>query len=255
MSNRYFLQEYQTLDDVGMYSLGAKLAGIIPFLFTEPIKKAFSPYLYEYVDQIDKCKKTLSDFARIFFVGLSIVALAISLFSRELIMIMSDQSYHGSHNIVFILSVSYLFLGLSGIVVLGIHITRKTWIITIIWPISAISNIALNIWLIPLYARMGAAVATMLSVVVIIFLYLFALHKVFPIKFDYIGFVKVVLLMLFFNYAGTFIVFSLLPSILIKIVLMIFFIFLLLHARIFKPEELKKGKEFLYGRMNKKIII
>jgi hypothetical protein len=102
---------------------------------------------------------------------------------------------------------------------------------------------------------MGAAVATMLSVVVIIFLYLFALHKVFPIKFEYIGFVKVVLLLLFFNYDGRFIFFSLLRSILIIFVLMILFIFLILLARILKTVEIDNGKEFLYGRMNKKIII
>jgi len=199
MSNRYFLQEYQTLDDVGLFSLGAKLAGIIPFLFTEPVKKAFGPYLFEQIDTPETCKKTLADFTRFFTAGLAFVTLFISLFSREVIMVMSDQSYSGSYTIVFVLSVSYWFLGLAGIIVMGIHITKKTWIVTLIWPVSAIINILLNIWLIPQYNRMGAAWATLISVIFINISYFYALHRVYPVKFDYINFLKVLVLLLACN--------------------------------------------------------
>ncbi len=246
MSNRYFLQEYQSLEDVGLYSLGAKLAGIIPFLFTEPVKKAFGPYLFALTDNPPECKKTLADFSRIFLAGLSFVALSVSLFSRELIILMSDASYMGSHNIVFVLSVSFLFLGLAGIVVLGIHITRKTWIVTIIWPISAVINILFNIWLIPIYGRMGAAYATMFSVIVINLSYLFALHRVYPVKFEYINFLKVLILLVVFNYVGSLIQLNIISSILIKILLLIIFLVAVYFSGIFKKAEIQKGRNWIF---------
>lgn len=252
MSNRYFLQEFQTLEDVGLYSLGAKLAGIIPFLFTEPVKKAFSPYLFEQIDNPGECKKTLANFSRIFLAVLSVIALSVSLFSRELIMVMSDQSYSGSHTIVFVLSVSYLFLGLSGIVVMGIHITMKTWIVALIWPISAIANILFNIWLIPVYGRMGAAVATLLSVVIINISYLYALHKVYPVKFEYFKFLKILILLVIFNYAGTFVQLNIIPSILIKSLLLLMFLVALYYSGIFRKDELLKGKSLLLRKIHRK---
>jgi O-antigen/teichoic acid export membrane protein len=245
MSNRYFLQQYKTLDDVGLYSLGAKLAGIIPFLFIGPVKQAFSPYLFEQIDNPAECKKTLADFSRFFLTGLSIVALSISLFSRELIMIMADKSYTGSHNIVFILSVSFFFLGLSNIIALGIHITRKTWIVALTWSISAVANILLNIWLIPVYGRMGAAVATMLSVIIINILYLYALRRVFPVQFKYYAFLKVLILMSVFYYAGSFVQMNIIQSVLVKILLLFIFFIALYYSGIFTKNELLKGKSIL----------
>lgn len=252
MSNRYFLQEFQTLTDVGMYSLGAKLAGIIPFLFTEPVKNAFGPYLYEKIDNTEECKKLLADFSRMFFAGLSVVALFISLFAREAIMIMADSAFSGSHSNVFILSVSYLFLGLSGIVVLGIHITRKTWIVTIIWPISAIANIAFNVWLIPEYAQLGAAIATLLSVLVINMLYFFALSRVYPLKFEYLAFIKILFVLIVFNYIGSLIVLPIILGVLFKTLLLMSYLLVLVYIGVFNPNELKKGKTMLYSLIESK---
>ncbi|MCF8275071.1 MAG: polysaccharide biosynthesis C-terminal domain-containing protein [Flavobacteriaceae bacterium] len=255
MSNRYFLQEYQNLEDVGLYSLGAKLAGIIPFLFTEPVKQAFGPHLFGQIDNPIECKRTLVNFTRIFFAGLSIVALSVSLFSREVVLLMADNSYAGSNNIVFILSISYLFLGLAGIIVLGIHITRKTWIITIVWLISAVASILFNIWLIPIYGRMGAATATMLSVILINVLYLYALHKVYPVKLEYFNFIKILFAMLIFNYVGTFVLFAIFPSILLKILLLAMFVVVIYFSGIIKKEELLKGRNIILKKVSNKTTI
>jgi O-antigen/teichoic acid export membrane protein len=253
MSNRFFLQEYQSLDDVGLYSLGAKLAGIIPFLFTDPIKKAFGPHLYSLIDNPVLCKKTLADFSKIFVGGLSIVALSISLFSRELILIMSDASYAGSHNIVFVLSISYLFLGLGGNIVFGINVTKKTWITAIIWFGSAIINILLNILLIPPFGRIGAAYATMLSVVLITVSYFIAIHYIYPVKFHYFSMFKVFVLMILFNYLGTLVELDILFSILIKLVILVFFIASLFLFKVFQFSELVSIRDKVFLKTNLKI--
>jgi O-antigen/teichoic acid export membrane protein len=251
MSNRYFLQEYQSLDDVGLYSLGAKIAGIIPFLFTEPVKKAFSPYLFELVDNKKECKALLANFTRVFLVGLSIIALSFSLFSRELIMLMADQAFQGSHNVVFVLSISYIFLGASGLFVLGIHITRKTWIISIIFPLSAIVNVVLNIWLIPVYGRMGAAYSTLVSVILISLLYLFSLNRVYPVDFQYLKFIKLLILVVLFNYIGSFVQFDIVISIILKIGLLFTYIFILYLWGVFNKSEINKVKLFVSSKLRK----
>lgn len=244
-SNRYFLNEYQNLQQVGLYSLGAKLSGVIPFLFTEPVKKAFGPHLYELIDEPEKCKKVLADFTRVFFAGLAFVALSISLFSKEIVTLIADKSYSGSFNVVFILSASYLFLGLAGIIVIGIHMTLKTWIVTIIWPVSAAVNILLNILLIPKYGRMGAATATMLSVLFINISYFIAVSKVYPTKFAYFKFIQMFLLMTGFNYAGSFIHLKIAYAVLLKVLLLLLFIYVIYAIKYFTDEEVEKAKNVI----------
>jgi O-antigen/teichoic acid export membrane protein len=252
MSNRYFLQEYQTLEDVGLFSLGAKISGVIPFLFTEPVKKAFGPYLFEQIDNPEKCKRTLSDFSRFFFAGLAFIALTISLFSREVIMKMADPSYADSYDVVFILSISFLFLGLSQILAMGINITRKTWLTMIIWIISALVNIGLNVLLVPIYGRMGAAIATLISVIIISFLYFLAIYKIFPVSFEYKIFFEIIFLLIVFYYVGTFIInISLFIDVILKLLLILFFGFILFYTGIFKKEELKFVRTYLIEKTAK----
>ncbi len=255
MSNRWFLQEYQTIGDVGLYSLGAKFASIIPMLFTEPIKQAFSPYLYDQIDNPNKLKKNLSDFSRLFFIGLSIIVLAISLFTREAIMIIADKSFYGSQNVTFILSISYLFLGLAGIIVLGIQVVRKTWIITIIWVFSSIINVFLNLWLVPLYGRMGAAAATMISVIIICLGYFIAVSKVYPVKFKYFTFLLVLFLTVVFNYIGYLIVFGIVVSVIFKLILLGAYIGLLFLFKIINNDEIAFLKQSIVHLRKNKVTV
>lgn len=251
MSNRWFLQEYQTIDDVGLYSLGAKFSAIIPMLFTEPVKQAFSPYLYQQIDNKEKLKKTLSDFTRLFFIGLSIVVLGISLMTREAILIIADKSFYGSQNVTFILSISFLFLGLAGIIVLGIQVTKKTWIVTIIWIFSSLINIILNFWLIPLYGRMGAATATLISVIIICICYFIAVAKVYPVKFNYLTFVIVLFLTVIFNYIGSLINYEIVINILLKFMLLCGYIGSLFLFKIINNEEILFLKRTIREYKNK----
>jgi O-antigen/teichoic acid export membrane protein len=251
MSNRWFLQEYHTIGDVGLYALGAKFASIIPMLFTEPIKQAFSPYLYEQLENPEKLKKTLADFSRHFLIGLSVVVLGISLMTREAIMIIADKSFYGSQNVTFILSVSFLFLGLAGIVVQGIQVVKKTWIITLIWVFSSLVNILLNFWLVPLYGRMGAAVATLISVIIICIFYFIAVAKVYPVKFNYSTFVILLFLTVIFNYAGSLINYGIVSSVLMKFLLLGGYIVSLFLFKILSKEEIFLLKELVIKAQNK----
>ncbi len=252
MSNRWFLQEYQTIEDVGLFSLGAKFASIIPMLFTEPVKQAFSPYIYEQIDNPEKLKKTLSEFTRIFFIGLSVVVLGISLLTREAIIIIADKSFYGSQNVTFILSISFLFLGLAGIIVQGIQIVKKTWIITVIWVFSAAINVLLNFLLVPTYGRMGAATATMISVIIICICYFIAVAKVYPVRFDYSSFIFIILLAFLFNYVGSLINLGVSISILIKLLLMGGYIWSLFLLKIITKKEILFIKELISKSIKRK---
>jgi O-antigen/teichoic acid export membrane protein len=252
MSNRYFLQEYQNLEEVGLFSLGYKVASIIPFLITEPVKKAFGPHIFSFVDDPEKCKTQLTRFTRYFVAILSFTVLIISIFSFELISIMSNQSFHSSYSIVFVLTLSYMLMGLAGIVVLGIQITKKTWIITAIWPFAAVLNVSLNIWLIPLYGKEGATYATVLSSMFILTSYFMAVYKLYYVKFEYIKYLMILLLTAFIYYVSTYLTgLNFFLIIAIKITMVIFYIMLILKLNYFSKEEIIFGKNKVLSYIKK----
>lgn len=246
MSNRFFLSEYQSLEDVGLFSLGVKIAGVIPILITEPVKKAFIPYIFDLSDQLNKCKSLLSDFIRLFFAGVSIFVLIFSIFANDLVYLMASDSYLGSSSVVFIMSFSNLLIGTAAIVVLAIHITKKTWIVTLIWLLSSLLNIALNILLIPIYSKMGAAYATLLSILFILVFYIIAAKKVFPLIIPYRSMFKVAFLLISFNYLGEYITFNIWTNVFLKTCFVLLYVIILFYfTGIIKKEEVKQMKNYL----------
>ena len=246
MSNRFFLSEYQSFEDVGLFSLGVKIAAVIPILITEPVKKAFIPYIFDLADQPHKCTALLSDMIRLFFTGISIFVLIISIFANDLVYLMASDSFQGSSSVVFIMSFSNLLLGTAAIVVLAIHITKKTWIVTLIWVFSSLLNIVLNILLIPAYGKMGAAFATLLSILFILIFYIIASKKVFPLTIPYRSMLKVGFLLISFNYMGRYITFDIWTNIFLKTCFVLMYITIVIYfTRIIKKEEIKLMKNYL----------
>jgi len=200
-SNRLFLLKFAGLEDVGTFSFGYKIASVIPILLTQPIKKASGPEIYELIDRPEACRQRIRQYTLVMLMFLSLFALALSVFAREMVQVMAAKSYASSHEVVFILSMGYVFVGLAGIVVAPIQITKKTWLITIAWALSAAANVALNLLLVPLLGKAGATHATMLSFLFILALYFFFAELVYRVRFEYAKYAAILLLVAAAHYA------------------------------------------------------
>ena len=244
LSNRYFLKDYQSLNEVGLYSLGYKISSIIPILMTEPVKLAFGPYLYSFINDPVQAKRLLRNFTRYFLAMVLTFAFMLAVFSRELIMIMSAKSYYESYSIVFILSLSYVFLGMCGIIVYGIQITKQTWLVSVIWPITALCNIGLNLWLIPTYGKYGASTATMISFLLILIAYFIAVHKVYRVDYQYHKFIYLLAIAAIFFFSSTYITFGVIASIGAKIVVLLLYVVAVYFSGYFEKNELAAARTF-----------
>lgn len=202
-SNRLFLQKFASLEDVGTFSFGYKIASIIPILLTQPIKKAIGPEIYELIDRPDECKKRIRQLTLIIFMALALFALALSMFARELIALMASKAYASSHEVVFVLSLGYVFIGMAGIAVTPIQISKKTWLITITWVLSSIANIALNYALVPSFGKAGATYASLITFMFILGLYFLFGEWVYKVGFEYGKYFMIVGITCIAYFAGT----------------------------------------------------
>ncbi|MFH2036253.1 MAG: oligosaccharide flippase family protein [Candidatus Zixiibacteriota bacterium] len=250
LSDRFFLQEYKNLDDVGLYSLGYKFAAILPLLTIEPFR-AFGPHIFNLIDKPDECKKTISDFIRYFMAFSLFLTLAIAMYSRETIMIMSDSSFHQGYKVVFLLCLSYVFYGLSNLFSYGINIVKKNWIITIAWLVATSLNIVLNFVLIPEYGIIGASIATVISYLILVIIKAIGVRAVYPISVAYGKVIFVFILSSAVYYLSTLLESTLLLTILYKLFLLLNFVLIIFLTRYFTIDERSKIKKLIGGLFKK----
>ncbi|HCI78611.1 MAG TPA: hypothetical protein DHW02_02855, partial [Ktedonobacter sp.] len=79
---------------------------------------------------------------------------------------------------------SLTFYGLYYIVNVGLNIKRKTWISSVFSTIAAITNLILNLVLIPRYGAMGAAIATLLAYIVLVLVAYIVNQRMYPLPLE-----------------------------------------------------------------------
>lgn len=161
--NKYMIGLLASVGGVGIYSIGQSVSYVI-FVFMTAIQNVFSPQTYQRMFALkekggEAIGKYLTPFA---YVCISF-AVFVSLFSEEVLSILTPPSFHGAIDIVIILSMYYgvLFFGkLTGVQLI---FTKKTHLTSLLTMISIGIGICLNIPFIMKWGAVGAAWGTLLA--------------------------------------------------------------------------------------------
>jgi len=177
--DRWLIKWILGLDKTGIYTLGYQFGtaiGILVFGFCG----AWTAFFYNNPEN----KKAFADSA-IIFIRMALILWAIlSLFTPEIFKLMVAEKYWIAQSIIPIIALSYIFLGLEEIFTAGFYITSRTRLLVPIALTPLLINIALNIYLIPRFGIMGAAVATLFSYFLFaLFSYLIG-NKIFPVNYN-----------------------------------------------------------------------
>ena len=164
-SDRIFLEKYTSLSDLGIYSLGISIAGVV-FIFSNSFNKAFDPVFYRIAnssDPISQRKNILSSYLNNYLHYILFICFSLALFSSEVIAILADKSFHEAYIITMIFSLSYVLLFSSSVFNMMIYQQKKSNYVMYSTFIAAPCNIILNFLLIPEYGIYGAGITTILS--------------------------------------------------------------------------------------------
>lgn len=241
LSDRFFLKHYQSLDDVGLYSLGYKFASLLPLFTIQPLR-AYGPYIFSLVATPEICKKNMANFTRYYIAGVLLITLIISMFSSEIIFLMAQKSYHEGWRVVYLLCLSFVFYGIVNVIALGIEIIKKNWISSIIWLFAAIISLLSNFILIPRYGIIGASITSTISYFFVLICYFIILYFLYPIPFEYLKFFILLVFSSFIYIFPLFIKFNLLVLISIKTCLIFIFIIFILKSGYLYDNEIVRGK-------------
>lgn len=181
LSNRFFLLHYKSLTQIGYYSIGDTFSQPI-LLINMAVQMSynvlfFSIYNQEKGGEKIRSRKLASDTVKLFLMVTISIALFLSIFSSDILRLITTPKYLPGAIIIPILTFSYITSQLYQIINVGIFLSEKTWNFTLILVISSIANVGSNFLLIPRFGYIGAAFANLISYATCLFLgYLIAQH-------------------------------------------------------------------------------
>ena len=144
----------------GLYSLGYNV-GMLLLMVIGATQTALIPDFFKFLDN-KEYNRLDALFEKVFSI-VTIAALGLVLFAREIVMILADEKFHAGLSVVPIVVIGYVFYEMF--VVYGMYpgYKKKTVFGTIIVLTAGISNIVLNAIFIPSYGYIAAAYTTVAS--------------------------------------------------------------------------------------------
>ena len=188
LSDRYIIKYLLDLEMVGIYNAGYKL-GMMMLLVVMAFNMAWQPFFLDKQNQ--KNRQILSTFINNTFLVFSILCCVVIILVEPITQInfldykILGDSFTESLIVVPWICLAYLFHGAYILQLPGPYITNKTKSIAVIRGLGALSNIALNFYLIPRHGILGAAYATCLSFFIMSILIFLYNQKIFPMSYNY----------------------------------------------------------------------
>ncbi len=237
LSDRYFLKLYSTLHELGLYALAYRFGEII-WLLIWAFQMAWPTFVFMNRKSPD-ASQLYSRVSTYYLALMAFVCLGISVFAREVVVLMAAPSFHAAYRVVPLIALASLLHGVALLGSVGISLEKKTIYYPFIVGGSALLNLVLNYLWIPTYGMMGAAYATVVSFVFQCVLTPLIALRLYYIPYEYGRLLRIVVISgAIFFLSGRIDNVSLLVVISGKALLLCLYPLLLLFTGFFLDEEL-----------------
>ena len=182
-SDRFFLLRFSTLKELGLYSIGYRIASIVAMSVM-----AFQLAWPQFIFSIAKEENVKYTFARLFtyylFVGLFLI-LGVTLFSPELLRILTTSEYAGAASVILLLSTSFLLYGIFLIFGVTLSVIKKTMSYLPVTGLSAGVSLSLNYLLVPRLGMIGAGITSVAAYSTMVVTMFYSTQRHYPIKYEW----------------------------------------------------------------------
>lgn len=179
-AGRLVLNHLASLDEVALYGLASRVAGIVVFLLVG-VQGALTPLIYAHHERAE----TRGQLATLFsgFAAAALLAcLVMALFASDLVMLFGPASYAEAAPLIGLLAPAALMTQMY-VFAPGIALAKKSLWQLSIFLLSALTCIGFSYLLVPSMGVKGAAWATLLSAIVFLISWLLVSQRFYSIPF------------------------------------------------------------------------
>ncbi|WP_292389041.1 flippase [Methanosarcina sp. UBA5] len=193
-SDRFLVNYFLGLGSAGVYSAAYSIGTLIQLLVT-PLQVILLPELSKLFDEnkLDQVKIYLSSSLRYFLLITVPAVFGLSALAKPLLGIFTTQDFLSGWLVIPIVAFSGLLAGVFQIFVNIMFLVKETKSTTYINIIAAVSNVLLNLLLIPSIGFIGAALSTLISYFLMIVLCIYVSRKHFVFDYYYYDIAKSIL--------------------------------------------------------------
>lgn len=239
-ADRFFLKAYSTLSVIGLYALGFRFGMVIRTLLIEPFNNSFGPFRFSIMKNND-AKEFYSRTLTYFLFIVMFLSLIISIFSRDILVVMSASSFWDAYKVVPIIILSIILGGIANIFQTGIFLMKRTKYIFYITTVAGILTLILNWLLIPKFNMYGAAMAYFLCSLFACLATYYISQKLYPIRYEFNRIFKILWSALSIYICSLLIVGdNIVLIIFLKFILIMCFPFILKILKFYEKEETDK---------------
>ncbi|MBI4396970.1 MAG: oligosaccharide flippase family protein [Elusimicrobia bacterium] len=188
-ADRFILKSYGTAGDVGIYSLAVKFGALLQVLFLEPFNQSFGSFRFSIMKQKDT-KEILALVLKFTVFALLFLGLAISLFCRPVLRIMTPAEYLEAGHLVPLIILAYSISGLTYFFQTGILYQKKTTYMLYINVLVGLTTLACNFSLIPRYGTYGAVFSILATSLVSVGATYAISNRLYPIAYEQYAILK-----------------------------------------------------------------
>jgi O-antigen/teichoic acid export membrane protein len=160
--DRILLEPRIPLADVGLYNLGYQI-GLVMLVLVTSINMAWSPYYYNLMKSAANPERRIQQVTALYTAIVGGICLVGVLFSREILFLLAPPRYYAAAQYAPLIMFSYLLNGYYYFASMPLFYYKATHWVPVITVTSALLNIGLNLWWIPLWGAFGSAWATLVA--------------------------------------------------------------------------------------------
>jgi O-antigen/teichoic acid export membrane protein len=157
-SDRFFLVKLADAAEVGLYSVGVRIASAMVLLLTA-FRLAWPAFAYS-IESDDEAKRTYAFVLTYLTVLTSWGALGLALLAPWLVDLLATDEFAEASRVVGLLAFAAVAFGGYIVIAIGSGRARRTQFNWLVTGAAAALNVTLNLLLIPPYGMIGAAIAT-----------------------------------------------------------------------------------------------
>ena len=180
-SDKILISNYISVRENGIYSISFQI-GMIISLLQNSFNQAWVPWFFKKIenDSNFNTRKTMVKYNYLYFSFLLLMLLLLIFISPFIFSFLGDN-YIGGLKVIWIIGLGFVFNGMYKMLVNYIFFLEKNKLIFYITLLTALSNILLNLYLIPKIGIIGSALSFMLSCLIELLLTWFLSNSLFPL--------------------------------------------------------------------------
>lgn len=255
LSDRYLINLYLNLEEVGVYDIAYRIAGVVNMFLILPFNQAMLPSAFKELNNPSGNRYLSKIMTYMCFVTIW-GGLAISVFGKEIILILGNENYFTAVSYIPLIVLAYILSSMRNVASNGLLFAEKTLLIAVITIAAGILNIILNIIFLPIYGTIAAAYTTLISFLIFYLVTFATADKFSKINYEHLKIAKLFLLgIILYFIEQSITVNNFVLELIIKLTFIASFPFLLLPIRFYERIELETISSSIKSLKNPSQII